>query len=363
MGVDGLIKNVETVCKTAKKPFTPIKIVKLKKFKGCKVAIDIPIMEFKYYKADYGDVIKRLNPFKEQPDQDGVKKRTIKKIMSAIGYFFLKHDITPVIIMEGNSSKDKKHYAGKRRADAGDKAKTNLDLFFENYKGGKTGDDEAKYMKDFDKLRALYVAASRPPKDLREELGELLKENGYTVLYARGEAEELCCELCKEGLVDAIYSNDSDTLVRKCPIAIRRMWYDEDGVGMAEVCRFKEEMLEAYDFTYETFVDYCIMLGCDYNTRVRMMQEKQIRALLSKYGRIEKIEKRVPKLLETYKTLKNIEKGHDKGKYLQQLNYKNCREIFNMYGTRSAVDCCVNSDDIELLREKVLREAPAGSRH
>lgn len=343
MGINNLITNVKKVYNRVTKE------IKLKKFKGYKVAIDIPIMEFKYYKSDYGDIIKRLNPFKKQPDKEGVKKRVIKKIMNALGYFFLKHGIIPVIIMEGESSNDKKNYAGKRRSHAGETAETNLKVFLNEYEGGREDEDEAKYMKQFDKLRALYVAASRPPKELRAELAEILKENGYTVLYARGEAEELCCELCKEGLVDAIYSSDSDTLVRKCPISIRRMWYDEDGIAMAEVCRFEDGMLEAFGFTYETFVDYCIMLGCDYNNRVKMMQETQIRQLLIKYESIEKIEKRVPKLLEKYKTLNNIEKGHEKGKYLQQLNYKNCREIFNVYGSRSAVDCCINADDIKNL--------------
>lgn len=325
MGVQNLIKNVEKKYPKVKKT------VNIRKFKGCRVAIDLPILYYKYFSTNYDEIIKRINPFNGPPDEDGLIKKVVNQVVRILGYHFLSNDIIPIIVVEGESSDDKKDNTGERRKEQRKKQAKKLKKFLEKYKGGRTDDDEAEYMDKFDELRSLYRYSSYPSKKLVDTLIEKLKEKNYTVIYAKGEAEELCTEMCKEGIVQAVYSTDSDNLVRKCPICITKIWRDSDNdVFKADLFRYSDEIPAAFGFDYKTFVDYCIMLGCDYNTRIYRMQEKKIIELLTKYGSLERIER---------KTDLDVE----------QLNYKRCRKIFNIKGRLNAADYCKDVEELEVL--------------
>jgi flap endonuclease-1 len=67
-----------------------------------------------------------------------------------------------------------------------------------------------------------------------------------------------------------------------------------------------EKVLKQLNLSFESFVDLCIMLGCDYNTRIFKVGPKKVWNLIQTYGCIEDI----PDIDTT------------------SLDYEKCRKIF-----------------------------------
>jgi len=76
------------------------------------------------------------------------------------------------------------------------------------------------------------------------------------------------------------------------------------------LCMSLERSLCALGLGLSSFRDLCILLGCDYNTRMRGYGPKKCFALIKAHGTIDEIQKVKPDLP------------------FDQLNHEVCREIF-----------------------------------
>lgn len=93
----------------------------------------------------------------------------------------------------------------------------------------------------------------------------LLRILGIPVITAPCEAEAQCAYLCKEGLVDAVSTEDMDTLAFGTPILIRSLFSSNqpNRPGITEISLEKAISglgLESVDH----FIELCILCGCDY---------------------------------------------------------------------------------------------------
>lgn len=124
---------------------------------------------------------------------------------------------------------------------------------------------------------------------------EIARDFGIPVITPKGEAERFCAALNREGLCDAVYSTDYDTLTHGGKILI---YDDEIGYDKKTGKRerfFKvinlEEVLSCLEYTHEKFVELCIMAGCDYNNNVRGYGIMKAKRLLDETddGKIESV--------------------------------------------------------------------------
>jgi 5'-3' exonuclease len=147
---------------------------------------------------------------------------------------------------------------------------------------------------------------------------ELCKILRIPIYQARGEGETICACLCLGKKVDAVYTQDTDVLAYGCPVQL----YDFDVKKETLKMVYLEDVLNGIEFTFEQFQDFCIMLSCDYNDRVKGVGPETSYKLLEECISIEGIEESA----FSNKSLKNsAKKVQTEG---DVLNYERCRELF-----------------------------------
>ena len=140
------------------------------------------------------------------------------------------------------------------------------------------------------------------------------------ILYieAPSEAEQLCSVLSRLDIVDGVISDDTDTLACGSRIILRNFNNKHDHVSFYNM----NEILYELDINYEAFLDVCILLGTDYNNKIKNMNYKTAYTLIKKYGNIETITENT--------------------NYKFHYNYDNIRNIFK--------NCNINSDIIAAIK-------------
>ena len=135
---------------------------------------------------------------------------------------------------------------------------------------------------------------------------------GLPVLRAKNDAERLCASLCIEGLAAAVCSNDTDCYAFGSPRVITEFGSNYFNAQTNRPDRFvnmvqTSDILTESGLTLEELVDLCIMLGCDFNERIKGTGVKRCIPLIKHHRRLESIAQ-----------IKDV----------SCLNYRRCREIF-----------------------------------
>jgi len=94
---------------------------------------------------------------------------------------------------------------------------------------------------------------------------EIIEIMGFSHFQADGEAEALCSSMCHLGYVDAVLSEDTDVLAIGSPFLLSKI----DLSAQTVVAISYADILAELDMKSEEFRDLCILLGCDYNDRVK----------------------------------------------------------------------------------------------
>ncbi|XP_023191598.1 probable flap endonuclease 1 homolog [Xiphophorus maculatus] len=165
---------------------------------------------------------------------------------------FLEHDIKPVFVFDGKPPVEKTPVLERRAEAAGWSSPK------------RTGE------------------ASAQTKDSIE----LLKRMGVPVIQAPGDAEAQCARLVRDGVVDAVASEDMDTLPFGANVLIRQLNAKKD----SEVVEYSlPRLLEKLQITHEELVDLCILLGCDYCDKIPGLGPKKALTLIQKHRTIENV--------------------------------------------------------------------------
>jgi 5'-3' exonuclease len=126
------------------------------------------------------------------------------------------------------------------------------------------------------------------------------------------EADVVCSALAKYKLVDAVLSNDMDMLAYGCPIILRDFTFKKDTITEYNTSK----IIKNLDLDTNQFIDFCIILGNDYNSRLcNYCDDDDIYKLIKKYDNIENI-------------INYMEKQQIS--YNKQCKYENTRQIYNM---------------------------------
>lgn len=130
-------------------------------------------------------------------------------------------------------------------------------------------------------------------KQQTEDVKNLLVLMGIPVIDAPCEAEAQCAELVKSGKVYATGTEDMDALTFGTPIILRKLTMPES--AKEKVIEINvSKVLSGLDLTYDQFIDFCILCGCDYCESIKGIGPKTALKMLRKHGDIETILENLP---------------------------------------------------------------------
>lgn len=313
--------------------------VPLSSFYGKRVSIDASNLIYERLHGASKQVLYNTDLLINDPDRKEIIKILIKYIWIFIRRLIIA-GVTPVFIFDGKSPPEKEETRRHRKEDkvkTADEIKniretlssyTNESIVFsDNY----NSHEEASHSTDqiekisqqhllnsqdskMERLRKLYEAYIYVTNEEYEIIKNIVTRWGIPCITAKGEAEELCVALCRENLVIAVYSKDTDNLTHGCTALIK----DFIGPQINPETNQREEyisimclsyILIGLNLSFSEFVDFCIMCKCDYNKRIPGIGIK-----------------RAYKLITEHKSIDNLPINYDK----TPLKHIRCRELFKI---------------------------------
>jgi flap endonuclease-1 len=306
MGIEGLTGHISKKISDAEGK------IALDEFKGMKVAIDAAIVMWKMYCGATKNVLRNTDIVTSELDDDQVIAEWLKMLIK-FAIKWLETGITPIFVFDGKPYKEKQ-IAWKKRAEAKNKGDSKLaDAMIE-----LKNSDPLKITPAFiAKVKKMMGNSINMDKSKISIFKELLQDLGIPCLQAKHDGEQLCSYLCKEGKVAAVYSTDGDTLTWGCPLLLKSLCPTKYGKMGERSYRanfisgiWVKHVLGMSD---ATFIDMCIMCGCDFNNNIPGIAIGRAKTLMQKYGSIENA----------------LQDSRLQGKDISCLNHIRLREIFS----------------------------------
>ena len=133
-----------------------------------------------------------------------------------------------------------------------------------------------------DKMKKQMFTITNEDYELTRQLFKILE---IPYFYAPMEAETLCADLCLQGKVDAVLTEDTDVLAYGSPVFLSKI-----NVNSGTCMRInQEELLKEMGFTQDQFLDFCIMCGTDYNKNIFRVGPAKAFSYISEYKTIEAV--------------------------------------------------------------------------
>ena len=162
----------------------------------------------------------------------------------------LRRNIIPIYVFDSCPPELKNNVLSNR--------KKNRIKAYEKMLKAKTEEERIKYFKRCVNITNEQIKQSQ----------ELLELMGVPFIIAEEEADSQCAYLSKKGLVDGVYTEDMDILTFGAKKIIRNLTsYKRNTIEIS-----LSDILEKLDLDYESFIDFCILLGCDYCNGVNDIQ-------------------------------------------------------------------------------------------
>ncbi len=121
--------------------------------------------------------------------------------------------------------------------------------------------------------------------EILQQCKELLDQHKITYMQAIYEADTLIAELCARNLVYGVLSEDVDMLTYGCERLLTKFQLNSNVVTEYSL----SSVLIKLDMTREQFVDFCILCGCDYSTKIYGIAIMNARKLIKQHQTIERV--------------------------------------------------------------------------
>jgi flap endonuclease-1 len=108
----------------------------------------------------------------------------------------------------------------------------------------------------------------------RDEVKQMLYACGVRFLNANGEADNVLAYMAKRGELEAVMTNDMDLLTRGVPMLLVPGGLGVPGDKTGWISYNLEEILKTAELIYSQFVEMCVLMGCDYTTKVKSLPYK-----------------------------------------------------------------------------------------
>lgn len=294
------IKNFSTLLKEkASSAFIKIDI---NEFYGKRIAIDLNNIMYRYFSSYLKEEIYQTDLIHNDVDRNKVVSKWIHGIID-FGLLWLEHGITPIFVLDGDTRKEKEDTKQKRINEKRKARDLGTELLTKVRTSRSLFDISPNDLSELRKHMSKDVSLKTEEVQLMKKT---LEEFRFPVLDAKYDSEQLCCSLAIEGKVEAVYSTDMDCLVYGAPYLITD--FDKESRDKLNLCVISlQKILENLELSFSSFVDLCIMCGCDFNQNIPKIGPKRSYDLIKQYESIDG-------LPEQYET--------------EVLEHKKCREIF-----------------------------------
>jgi flap endonuclease-1 len=306
MGIQDLVTQIL-------KPHAPqgFVCIPMYQFSGKRVAIDAHNLIYRLISVHVRDEVMKTDIVNQEVNRQVIVDKWILSILD-FGLKWLENGTTLVFVFDGESRIEKGD-TQKKRAEVKKVSREKATSLLNNIKGKDFLDVSQNDVEEVKKFLRQDTTIHSEEFNL---LVKTLLQFGFPVITAHHDAEQMCAALCIEGKVDAVFTEDSDTLTFGSHLVLTE--FDAFGkqhpskgenlvtTGPCVLGMDLEKVLKQLNLSFESFVDLCIMLGCDYNTRIFKVGPKKVWNLIQTYGCIEDI----PDIDTT------------------SLDYEKCRKIF-----------------------------------
>jgi flap endonuclease-1 len=242
-------------------------------------------------------------------DGETLNRSTVLKnwldLCLTFAHTLLSRRITPIFVFDGEYPVEKMNTQGDRRS-VREKLKSEIVDLRE-----KMTTDPDKTTSD--RLRGLLARDTSIARDDKATLINVLKALGIPVITAPGESEKHCAYLVQHGYADVVFSGDSDTLCFGAGCVVNKIIQGGSAFQVIEL----KDVLKSLGESFDTFIDLCIMAGCDYNQNIPGIGIGKSYVMLKECKRIE-----------------NLPKNLD----ISILNHEVCRRLFKHTSTKVIVD-------------------------
>jgi flap endonuclease-1 len=261
MGIKGLYQVLKENCPEA------IKEGEIKNQFGRKVAIDASMSLYSFLVAVRSDGQQLMNETGETTSHlMGLFYRTLR---------IVDNGIKPLYVFDGAPPKLKSGELAKR---------------FARKSEAQENHDEAKETGTAEDVEKFSRRTVKVTRQHNEEARELLKLMGIPYIIAPTEAEAQCAVLARGGKVFAAASEDMDTLTFNSPVLLRKLTFSEQRKEPIQEVHL-DKVLEGLEMDLNQFIDFCILLGCDYLDPIKGVGPKMALNLIRDHKNLEAIVK------------------------------------------------------------------------
>lgn len=336
-GVNGLAKK--------EAPYA-FRTIKPQAFAKRRIVFDGPLLSFSNYSVCYNHLLNSVNDTTTLlSDKLLLSKENRSKIMNAVKTRFralisdmYSFQITPVFVFDGENFPEKTAGARARRALRRESTAARCSQLRSQI---SETDPLFRRPSDITALKALLKQRVPITPDDIKTIGEFIVSLGVPIYKAPDEAEKFCSFAAASGFAAAVWSTDTDTYCFGAPLIITDSTYLKGSLVFNVVV--VPVILKSMGFTRRQFVDWCIMLECDFNTRMPGV------------GPVSSLEMMRQAQLEDPTSNMLIERAAAANPMLpwDMLNVDRCREIFiGIDGFEQALDdmrkkcSCVNIEAV-----------------
>ena len=230
---------------------------KIEIYKGTTIAIDISLLLYQI-------IISTRNSGSDIINENG------ESITHIVGLFnrtvmLLEKGITPIYVFDGKPSDLKKRILARRKLN-----RNNAMIKFNNC------DDELDKIKYFKRSSCITITQYADCK-------ELLTLMGISYIESEVEADIVLAQLCKNGTVYGVYSDDMDILALGSPRLIKNLF----SYKMNPIELNLDKILEELKLTYNEFLELCLLFGCDYCKRITQIKSEELYNIYKQYKNIQ----------------------------------------------------------------------------
>jgi flap endonuclease-1 len=316
------IKNFSTLLKEkASSAFIKLDI---NDFYGKRIAIDLNNIMYRYFSSYLKEEIYQTDLIQNDVNREKVVVKWIHGLID-FGLLWLEHGVTPIFVLDGNTRKEKEDTKQKRINEKKKARDLGIDLLTKIRSAQSLFDVSPNDLSELRKHMSKDVSLKTEEVQL---LKKTLEEFKFPVLDAKYDSEQLCCSLAIEGKVEAVYSTDMDCLVYGTPYLITEFDKENREKLYLNVISL-QKTLENLDMTFSTFVDLCIMCGCDFNQNIPKIGPK-----------------RSYDLMKEYETIDRLPGNYD----IQVLEHVKCREIFSYESSG------IEDEDLNMRFENIINQ-------
>ena len=263
----------------------------LQSFAGHRLAVDVSVYAYVFMAVARKEAIKYTDPLRQDPKHTPMRSFWLERYFNMM-VAMLECQITPIAVFDGPHFHLKQGTKDDRAKAYDDRAKEIAQLRSEL----NDEHDDKKMMRLKMKLEHHITFEE---EDWRA-LEEMFRAMGIPVVKPDTEAEAICARLVHRGYATAVVTKDGDALAHMAPFMITDITrsYRHDRPWHTCTVYSLNEILDQIELKHHEFTQFCMLLGTDYNDRIKGFGFVGSLKLIKKYGNIEDALKEVRRKVE-----------------------------------------------------------------